>query len=184
MRATDETIRQAIATYAIQLNRVAWLAEDRLLLQQQVWRRMIESETGDAPIHLTHIDAAIGALLDDNKPIDVVPRLIVTKAAELARLEHRELALMVAAYELGASPISGVISRFEATNDRETFEREKRHAISIVARSGLDPGLSGDLITTISGTTTELENHCSCADLNGKVTFVYCAVHGKQEWVG
>jgi hypothetical protein len=141
MRVTAETVREAIATYAVMLNRPQWLDESKMLLQEQVWRRLIERADGDTNLHIEHVELAIEGLIKDPEITDysINPVAIVGRAAHEAGLEECQLTPMFEAVAAGTNPLRATVAHADATGDTGPLVRAVTMAITYAARSGREP---------------------------------------------
>jgi hypothetical protein len=135
MNVSSKTLIDALASYAVLLNRPQWLDPAKSLLQEQVWSRMIQRADGVGEIRLDDFERAIEEHLDGNQPHTVTPSHVVNRAAELAR--HRTvLADRMAAEHAAGNLLFSETSQLAVSGDVAQFDRSVREAVRAVVQSG------------------------------------------------
>lgn len=127
------TIHAAIQSYAVMLNRSQWLAEDRLLMQETVWMRLVKRHPGRGTITIDHFEEAMTDLCANMAMNSVSVPTIVDFACNIAEFETDEVAHRYAAFESG-----GMIMLDEATrllSDPNYTEADFDEAVQRVSKA-------------------------------------------------
>lgn len=152
MNVTPDTLAQALASYAVMLNRPQWLDPARLLLQEQVWTRMVDRCPGRAEIRIEDFERSIEEQLVDTPPHAVTPPGIVEAAAAFAEQRRYLADRMVDEFAAGTLMFSEV-SKLNSTGDRLAFNQFADQAINALIRSGRPVDQIEELIQAIESTS-------------------------------
>lgn len=153
MISEESYIASAIQSYAVMLNRPAWLDESRLAMQIGVWRRLIQRQPGRGTVTDEHFEIAIAGLVEQNRALDVLPSHIVAEACRIAADDNDHVGRLYAAWESDSDMLLDEIGRLmsSASYGLPEFERDVA-AIKVKVSSSV---LSED---TVEAMLREIQN--------------------------
>lgn len=164
MKISNDDLHAAIESYCVLLNRSQWLADDRRLMQQRVWRRSIEAASGDLVLRLDHIEDAITWLLQlDESQNRLLPSDVIRQAAKLARQEATRLRRLYAAWEAGEPMLLGAAQESKRMLHIGPMQQAAAEAQRILAMSLLNETDVETMVVRIADEVRQVENHISAA---------------------
>lgn len=172
MKIDKQVLRTALVSYAVMLNRPAWLTPERLDMQQAVWARLIDAQDGDATIKLIDLETAITAELHGTRALnDITPTVIIDDAASATRNRASRMRQYIdtinnpsQAEVTFASAIAAVRRAYDAGEDGYPVIRQFRETIREDIMNG---DVADDVIMDVLDAFDRLPLTSDAGELNG-----------------
>lgn len=150
--------REAIQSYAVLLNRVGWLAPERLDVQARVWTRLIEAEAGDDVISLQDFEQAITDMLVSRRGdhSSILPFDVIATAASIARDRAQRVREILRNHETPAVFLANALAVMHRSDNPDQVAAEVRWRIADdLAQSEVDDRVVTEVLQRVEQTLTD-----------------------------